>query len=520
MSINGVPFLLFLLASVVVYYLVPARHRWLVLLAASVGFYLTFGVRPALYFLVTIAATFAFSLRLAALAAQRPAGETREEKQAAKQRLKKRRNAWLALALVFNFGTLFLLKYSASWVAGIDRILRADLPVPSFLLPLGISFYVFQTSAYLIDVSKGKVQPERNPLRYMLFAGWFPQLIQGPINSYQELAPQLFRGNAFDWENVQYGVLRILYGVLKKALIADVLAGAVESVYSGFYDYPGVIAFFGAALYCLQLYADFSGGIDVVCGASRLFGVQMRENFCRPYFSTSLADFWRRWHISLGEWMKDYLFYPLALSKSFQRFSKRARAHLPAELAKRATPCIVTFIVFLAVGVWQGPGLANLAYGMWNGFWMSLGLLWAPTAARLREAHPLLQRERLMTVLGILRTNLLVIIGRYFSRAASLLGALRMLKHTFVRPGFSAVSAQTFASLGLTKGLVLQVALASAVLFGVSLAQERGVRVDRWICTRKGYLQFAILFVILLLAVFCVYANTDYVPIAYVYENV
>ena len=520
MSINGFPFLLFLFAAVVVCYLVPTHRRWLVLLAASAGFYLTFGLRPALYFLVTIAATFAFSLGLARLAQQRPEGETREVRQAAKQRIKKRKNSLLALALLFNFGTLFLLKYSASWVAGIDRIFRADLSVPSFLLPLGISFYVFQTSAYLIDVSKGKVKPERNPLRYMLFAGYFPQLIQGPINSYQELAPQLVRGNAFDWENVQYGVLRMLYGILKKALIADVLAPAVEAVYSGFYDYPGAIAFFGAALYCLQLYCDFSGGIDLVCGASSLFGVRMRENFRQPYFSTSLADFWRRWHISLGEWMKDYLFYPLALSKSFQRFSKWARKHLPAELAKRATPCVVTFIVFLAVGVWQGPGLANLAYGMWNGFWMSLGLLWVPTAARLRERHSLLRRQGLMTVFGILRTNLLVIIGRYFSRAASLMGALRMLKHTFVRPGFSAVSAQTFASLGLTKGLVLQVVLASAVLFGVSLAQERGVRVDRWLCTRKWYVQFAVLFFALLLVVFCVYANTDYVPIAYVYENV
>ncbi len=520
MSINSLAFLGFLLAAVVLYYLLPKQHRWVILFAASLVFYLTYGLRAGLYFLVTIVLTYGFGLWLDRLSKIRPAGQTREERQAEKQALKRKKRAVLTAILLLNFASLLLLKYSASWVVALDQVFHLSLPVPSFLLPLGISFYVFQTSAYLIDVSKGKAAAERNFLRYALFAAYFPQLVQGPINRYQDLAPQLFRGNDFDWANIQNGVWRMLYGILKKALIADALAPLVQSVYSGFYDYPGVVSFLGAALYCLQLYCDFSGGIDLVCGASELFGVHMMENFRQPYFSTSLADFWRRWHISLGEWMKDYLFYPLALSKSFQRFSKWCRKVLPPELAKRATPCVVTFIVFLAVGVWQGPGLSNLAYGMWNGFWMSLGLLWVPKAARLRERYALLRKDRLMQVFGILRTNLLVIVGRYFSRATSLMSALRMLKHTLVRPGFSAVSAEMLHGLGLTMPLLIQVGLACAVLLAVSLAQERGVRVSRWITERPWGVQFALMFLALLLAVFCVYANVGYTPIAYVYENI
>ena len=520
MSINSLAFLGFLLAAVVLYYLLPKPHRWIVLLAASIVFYLSYGLRAGIYFLVTIVLTYSFGLLLDRLSKVRPTGATREERQAEKQALKRKKRVVLTTVLLLNFASLLVLKYSASWVVAIDQVFHASIPIPSFLLPLGISFYVFQTSAYLIDVSKGKATAERNFLRYALFAGYFPQLVQGPINRFQELAPQLFSGNEFQWSNIQNGFWRMLYGVLKKALIADALAPAVQSIYSGFYDYPGIVSFFGAALYCLQLYCDFSGGIDLVCGASELFGVHMMENFRQPYFSTSLADFWRRWHISLGEWMKDYLFYPLALSKVFQRFSKWSRKVLPPELAKRSTPCVVTFIVFLAVGIWQGPGLSNLAYGFWNGFWMSLGLLWVPKAVRLREQHAILRNDRLMKAFGILRTNFLVIIGRYFSRATSLMSALRMLKHTFFRPGFSLLSAQMLQGLGLTIPLLLQILLSGTVLFAVSLAQERGIRVSDWICRRKWGVQFALMFLALLLAVFCVYANMDYTPIAYVYENV
>ena len=230
-------------------------------------------------------------------------------------------------------------------------MLGTELTLQHFLLPLGISFYIFQTSAYLIDISRGKHRAERSFLRYALFACYFPQLVQGPINRFADLQPQLTEGNDFSWDNIQHGFLRMLYGVLKKAMIADTLAPIVAKIYGGYAAYPGIICFLGAALYCIQLYCDFSGGIDLMMGISRLFGISMQENFCRPYFSVSLSDFWRRWHISLGEWMKDYLFYPLALSKPFGRLAQFCRRHMPLDAAKCIVPSLCTFLVFLAVGV-------------------------------------------------------------------------------------------------------------------------------------------------------------------------
>lgn len=524
MSINRVAFLLFLLVGVVAYYLTPKRFRWLVLLAASIGFYLSYGVAPALYLGVTILVTYLFGQYLGRLSAARPNGRDPETRAARKTHLTRKKRWVLAAALVLNFAVLGVLKYSGFVVENINRILlrtgQATLALPSFLLPLGISFFIFQTSGYLIDVYRGKYLPESNLARYALFVCYFPQMVQGPINRYDAISSALYEGNDFDWENIQGGILRMIYGILKKALIADQLAIPVQMIYAGYADYPGVVSFLGAALYCIQLYCDFSGGIDLLCGASRLFGVPMSENFCRPYFATSLADFWRRWHISLGEWMKDYLFYPLTLSKASRSLTKRARNILPADFAKRVTPCLATITVFLCVGIWQGPGWFNIAYGLWNGMWMSLGLLWAPISRRLFKRFSWDKSSHVWIIWGVIRTNFLVIIGRYLSNASSLRSAWGMLRRTFTAPGFGGVNATLFHSIGLDWETLMTVCAALVVLFCVSLAQEKGVDVSRWLCERKWYIQLLVLFLCLFLVVCGVYGNSDYTPITYVYENV
>lgn len=528
MSINNSAFLLFLLVFALLYYAAPKKLRWTVLLAASVCFYLSYSAAAALYLLLTVLVTFGFALRLDRMNRDfesSSAGLTKQEKREAKKRAAKGKKRVLAAALGFNFAVLAVLKYSGFFVANANHVmawagLERRLPLPDLLLPLGISFYIFQTSGYLIDVYRGKYAAQRNPAKYALFVCYFPQMVQGPINRYNELQSALFDGNEFHYENIRDGVLRIIWGVLKKAMVADLLAAPVGLLYANYRDYPGILVFFGAFLYCIQLYCDFSGGIDVVCGASTLFGVTMRENFTRPYFATSLADFWRRWHISLGKWMEDYLFYPLALSGTFGKLGKTARKVFPIEIAKRVSPCLATVIVFLAVGIWQGPGWANIAYGLWNGVLMSAGLLWSPARQKLHVRLGWNEKSLWLRTAGVLRTNLLVIIGRYFSHSDSLRGALGMLRQTVCCPGLRAIDAQLLSGVGLTAGVAVRVLLALAVLFCVSCAQERGVVVTQWLAQRRWPVQFAVLFAGLLLVVLFVYGNSSYVPIAYVYENI
>lgn len=514
MSINTLGFLAFLLFSAVLYYAVPRKGRWLVLLAASIGFYLSYHIGAAIHLATATAVTFLFALRLDRLGQQKPHADDPTENAALLRRWERHRGAVLAVALGTDFAALFVLKYSGFCLSAANELWGTRFAIPSFLLPIGLSFYTFQTAGYLIDVYRGRIRAQRNFARYALFVCYFPQMLQGPIQRYDALSGPLFDGNDFDWNNIQNGFFRILYGILKKALIADALAPIVATIYNDFAAYPGVVSFAGAALYCVQLYCDFSGGIDVVCGASRLFGIRMQENFRQPYFAVSLADFWRRWHISLGEWMKDYLFYPLALSRFGARLTKLGQQHLPARAARCFTPAVLTVIVFLAVGIWQGPGMANVAYGLWNGLWMAAELCWVHRGSRTKP------HRRIRTLAGILFTDLLVIIGRYFSNSASLKSALAMLWHTVTAAGFSALNGELLLSLGVTPLLAAQVILALGVVLAVSLARERGADPVAWILGRKALVQFLIVFAGLFLAVFFVYANGGYTPIAYVYESV
>lgn len=518
MPITGLSFLLFALAAVVLYYLFPKRLRQYILLAASILFYLTYGVRMAGYLAATILLTYLFGLWLDPACSVSARCRDKEERKRQKRANDRKKRRVLALSLVLNFASLALLKYGGFLAAAVNSMLGTELPLPHFLLPLGISFYIFQTSAYLIDTSRGKHRAERSFLRYALFVCYFPQLVQGPINRFADLQPQLTEGNDFSWDNIQHGFLRMLYGVLKKAMIARYACTDRGEDLRRLRGLPRhhLLSGCGTLLHPALLRLFRRHRPDD--GHLRLFGISMQENFCRPYFSVSLSDFWRRWHISLGEWMKDYLFYPLALSKPFGRLAQFCRRHMPLDAAKCIVPSLCTFLVFLAVGVWQGPGMANIAYGLWNGFWMSLAMFRAPIRKHLRLSPEDPKKGAL--VWGVVRTNLLVIIGRYFSNASSLRSALGMLKQTVLHFGVTRVHAALFTELGFSLSVLWKVVPMLGVVFAVSFAAERGTDVARWLCERKWLVQFLILFAALLTVVLFVYGNAGYTPIAYVYENV
>ncbi len=520
MLINSLEFVLFLLLSVAVFYALPQKMRWVVLLVASIVFYCSYKVTSLLYLALTTVITYLFARWLGKLAGTKFDGVRREDVASFKKSIGKKKRAVLVIALMVDFSSLVVLKYSGFFVQLSNNFFKSNFTVPSFILPLGISFYVFQTAGYLIDVYRGKYAPQKNVAKYALFVCFFPQMVQGPINRYDAVEKQLYGGTSFDFKNIQKGFYCMVFGLLKKALIADPLWPIVTQIYSNYSEYPGVISFFGAFLYCMQLYCDFSGGIDIVQGAAWMFGVKMQDNFMQPYFATSLADFWRRWHISLGEWMKDYLFFPLAFSKKASKISKFARKHLTADIAKRIIPCIGTLAVFIVVGMWQGPGMQNIFYGIWNGFWMSIGLLWTPFGSKLDDVIHYKKFKRLMRIKGVVVTNLLVIIGRYFSNAPSLRSALGMLSHTVTEFGATRVNLEMFSALGFSWSLAVRLMISLALLLVISVAKERKVDVTQWLCTRKWIVQYIILVAVFAVFVFGIYANKNYVPISFVYENV
>ncbi|MGN0772232.1 MAG: MBOAT family O-acyltransferase [Candidatus Ventricola sp.] len=460
----------FSLAAALVYHLFPRRYRWGVLLAASLLFYLSESPKALPLLIVLSLWTWFCAKRIAGADAPAPAGLSREEKKARRAHIRSAQRRWLIAGLCADFAVLAVFKYlndlRALW--GASRL--------GLLLPLGLSFYTFQITGYLLDVYGGKIACETSPLRFLLFSSFFPQLIQGPIGRYDALAPQLREPKALHMDDLVQAALLILYGLMKKLVIADRLAPFVSAVFDGG-GYGGAAALLGVLAYAAQQYCDFSGGIDLVTGLAELFGIQLAPNFRRPYFSVSLADFWRRWHISLGAWMRDYVFYPFALCRPVRRLSKLAGSLWGQTVARTLPAAVGNLLVFFLVGLWHGAAPNYIAWGLYNGLILAASSLLEPAYKGFSERHARLSSSRTFHVLRVLRTFVIVNIGWFFDRSAHPGDAFRMIGSLFVRFSPEALTPAFFelAGLALQDGVVLACAL--LIVFIISLLCERGVNV-------------------------------------------
>ena len=352
MMFNSVGFLAFFAVSGFLYYLFPKKAQWVLLLIFSVFFYLS-AERAAVFFLVlNILSTWS-----GALLTGRVSGA------AAKRFL-------LASVLLLNLGILFLLKYYGYFAGILNAFagrmsVSASLPVFSLALPLGISFYTMQTAGYCIDVYRGNYPAERNPAKYALFVLFFPAILQGPIGRYDALAHQFTEPHEFDEKRIVSGLELMLWGYFKKVVVADRAAILVDQVYGHLQDYAGFELAVAAVFYSLQLYADFSGYMDIASGAAEFFGIGIARNFERPYFAKSIQDFWRRWHMTLSFWLRDYLYIPLGGNRK----------------GKVRKYCNL-LIVFLVSGLWHGVGIHYVVWGLLHGLYQAAGSLLAPVRKR------------------------------------------------------------------------------------------------------------------------------------------
>ena len=304
------------------------------LLCADVVFYACAGWQGLCFMAVTVLVSWAStnlmgaSLRRQKETLSSPEGKAlpREERRAIKKAAEKYRKRIFVLALLCDLGILAALKYTNFLIGNVNAITGASLASVDWVLPLGISFYTFQTVSYVIDVYWEKIPAERNPLKVALFTSFFPLLIQGPISRFGDLSETLFSEHKADYKQISFGLQRILWGYFKKLVIADRLLIAVTAVCGDPAGYDGAYVLAGALLYAAELYADFTGGIDITIGIAQVLGIRVKENFVRPYFSRNIAEYWRRWHISMGTWFKDYIFYPLSVAPWLLKLSKKARS--------------------------------------------------------------------------------------------------------------------------------------------------------------------------------------------------
>lgn len=421
MTLVSIEYYLFLAAILLVYYLIPTRGQWCVLLAASICFFCIVGTPwTIIYLLVGVLVTWL-------------AGRRIEQYRSNYQKEKKAR-AWLIFAILADLGMLAALKYSnfvlrnAGFVFG---ALTNTTPEWSVDWPaaLGISFYTLQLVGYLLDSYWGISESQMDLGKFALFSCFFPQMVSGPIGRYRDYRDQLFDEHPFDWNNIRTGSVRIIAGIFKKVAVAENFAIIASHILDLEYGYTGPIAFGGMIAYIIQIYADFAGCMDIVLGTAICFGITMPENFNAPFSSKSIQEFWQRWHITLGLWLKDYVMYPLLRTKKWNRMTKAIKKKWGKVLARRIPTHLAMLVLWFCMGLWHGGGWNYIIEGIW--FWAVivagewLEPCWKkmrPYFASHKRIWPLFQRFRTIVIYGI---------GAMFFKFASVGDGCKILFHIF-----------------------------------------------------------------------------------------
>ncbi|MDO7853455.1 MBOAT family O-acyltransferase [Hymenobacter convexus] len=403
MLFNSLHFLLFFPLVVGLYFGLPPRWRNPLLLAASYYFYMSWRAIYALLLLATTVLDYYSGYRMSQLptkAARRP---------------------WLYLSLASNLGTLFVFKYfnffrdSVLQLAEAFHLPHGSGPVLGLLLPVGVSFYTFQSVGYIIDVYQGRLAAERNFGRFALFVAFFPQLVAGPIERGGHMLPQFRREHEFDYQRVVSGLRLMAWGLFKKVVVADRLALLVNPIFNNPRQHPeGPLLLLATLAFTFQIYGDFSGYTDMARGAARVLGFEFNLNFRQPYLSASVPEFWRRWHISLSSWFRDYVYIPLGGSRVAPA---RAYGNLLA--------------VFLISGLWHGANWTFLVWGGLHGLYLVLSTWARPARERLAQLTGLTAHPRLRRAGGVLLTFGLVAYAWIFFRANTLDDAIFISQHLF-----------------------------------------------------------------------------------------
>jgi D-alanyl-lipoteichoic acid acyltransferase DltB (MBOAT superfamily) len=454
-------FLLFLVLLLAAYSLIPQRYRFIVLLVGSMTFYGFAGLNFLFYICATIIITYlcSYSVRKLRIVRDAQLAETadKEARRLIRDKAKSASKAWTTVNLVLILGILAMVKYTDFAISNVNSAmsligLSRQFGLMGFVLPMGISFYTFQTVGYVLDVYREKAEIEKNPLRLALFVSFFPQVVQGPISRFGELSKTLYSGNSVNRQNLARGAQRILWGFFKKLVIADRLWPALAFLATNPDEYQGMYYLFGIGLYAVVLFCDFTGGIDIAIGAAELFSVRLPENFNRPFYSRSIQEYWQRWHMTMYSWFRDYVFYPMAASKRMLRFSKASRRIVGNGVAKRLPVHITLICVWFLTGLWHGATWNFIAWGLANGVVLMVSLELAPLYQRFNARLPGVAANRFYKCFQIFRTFWLMNFIRSFDIYDGVFNTFRMMGSVFTNFSLSG-----FLTNGIN-GLTLPVA--------------------------------------------------------------
>lgn len=485
MLFTSYEFLEFLLVLLLLYYLIPAGWQWKLLLAASFFFYFCASPVYCAYIAVTIVTTWAAGCMIGAARRKRDAylqenGENlgKEGKKAYKAQVKRRTWRFTLACLLLNLGILAVVKYTNFVIANVNAVIDAlgsGSPIRFFniILPLGISFYTFQAMGYIIDVYRGTVEAERNPFKFALFVSFFPQLIQGPISRFGDLKQTLFERHPFHGPTVSLGLQRILWGFFKKLVVADRIVAGVNVLIHDADAYTGAYAFVGMLFYALELYADFTGGIDITIGIAQTLGIRVMENFNRPFFSKNIKEYWNRWHITMGSWFTDYIFYPISVCKPMLKLSKFSRKRFGEVVGKRVPVYLSSFAVWFATGVWHGASWNFIVWGLGNWLVIMVSQELEPLYAKFHGRFHVKEKFG-FRLFQVIRTVLLMSVLRMFDCYRNVPLTFRMIGSMFTARNWNVLWDGSLLRIGLSGTDYAVLLFGLVLLVTVSLVQRRG----------------------------------------------
>lgn len=464
MTLTSFKFICFFLLSLGVYYIVPRRRRWMALLVSSGAFFLLSATPYTIIYLLVSAVGTALCARQ--IGKWLAAGK------------KKNAREYMVLGIIINVMMLAALKYNGFIINNVNRVLAlvhspVQVPLPSWAAPLGISFYTMTALAYLLDSYWGITEPERNIAKGALLVGYWPQLTSGPITRHGDMV-SLYEGHKFDYRTVTFGLQRMVWGAFKKLVISARLGVVVDTIYGNTELYNGLYIWLAAALFMMQLYTDFSGCMDIVLGASECYGVTLPENFRTPFFSRSVQEYWQRWHITLGGWMRDYIMYPVMRSNAWRKLTKWTKAHLGKKAAKQLPSYLAMLCVWLLMGIWHG-GSWKFIIGMGLWFWalITLAQVCEPLNKRLIAALRINTECFSWHLFQSLRVFALVCVGNMFFRVDGLVTTLRVMRAGLHWNPWILVDGSLF-KLGLDSKDCWVAVFGLFVLLVVSILQEKG----------------------------------------------
>lgn len=467
MLFNSYSFLMFFPVVTLIYYLIPYKIRYIWLLIASYFFYMCWNAKYALILLFSTTITYASGLLI-----NKADNIENEEKRI------KRKKILVALSFIINLSILFMFKYFDFAVDNINKILgylHIQLLNPKFdvVLPVGISFYIFQALSYTMDVYRKDINAEKNFLKYALFVSFFPQLVAGPIERSKNLLEQVSEKHYFDSKRVKDGLLLMMWGGFQKIVIADRIAIVVNTIFNGFPKYNGMYIIIAAVLFAFQIYCDFSGYSIIAIGAAKVMGFKLMENFNSPYMSMNVSEFWRRWHISLSSWFRDYLYIPLGGNRK-----------------GKIRKYINIMIVFLVSGLWHGAKWSFVIWGGLNGLFQIIGAELMKLRDFLVKNLHLNREVASHKIYKIITTFFLVDFTWIFFRANSFKTAIKMIKSIFTDYNPWILLDESLFKLGLDRKQFQFMIISILVLIIADFIKWKGFSVRKWIYKQERWFRW------------------------------